>query len=116
MKGEPPSQEEAFEVDLDSIRDNKADIKPFIKQEMDIKPDISGSIPIIGDAVSEAEVQQTEGETEGQPTEEETEEQPAKKRKIDHEEQEKVGLRLTVFISEAIDFGSTHAQFDIDTF
>ena len=99
MKGEPPS-EEAFEVDLDSIRDNKADIKPFIKQEMDIKPDISGSLPIIGDAVSEAEGQPTEGEAEGQLTEEETEEQPAKKRKIDHEE-EKVGLRLTVFISAA---------------
>jgi len=87
VKGEPPS-EEAFEVDLDSIRDNKADIKPFIKQEMDIKPDISGSMPIIGDAVSEAEGQPTEGEAEGQQTEEETEEQPAKKRKIDHEEEQ----------------------------
>ena len=54
---------------------------------MDIKPDISGSLPIIGDAVSEAE---------GQQTEEDTEEQPAKKRKIDHEEQEKVGFTFTI--------------------
>ena len=67
VKSEPiNTSQEAVEVDLESIIDNKNDIKPFVKTEDDIKPviydedDVKPEMPVIDSATSVPE-EESEG-------------------------------------------------------